>query len=153
MQLTQGIPGGLTYNLGNYTGTPTQDMIWNWVANINAGENVMLDKLKGETTYEDRFTQDTGFYYPTPEQTEMNVWQRYNGGLYWVWSCIHKDPVTGECIQYGWERNDAFCNNPNKPAYQDLTCQDAFPQGGKCYADCAKYWAQTTPGSSLGWCK
>ena len=23
MQLTQGIPGGLTYNLGNYTDTPT----------------------------------------------------------------------------------------------------------------------------------
>ncbi|MCL4468300.1 MAG: hypothetical protein M1591_05140 [Deltaproteobacteria bacterium] len=87
MQLTQGIPGGLTYNLGNYTDTPTQDMIWNWVANINAGENVMLNKLNDETTYEDRFTQDTGFYYPTPEQTEMNVWQRYNGGIYYKFGC------------------------------------------------------------------
>ena len=44
MQLTQGVPGGLNYHLNRYTGTPTQTMIWNWVANINNGENVMLEK-------------------------------------------------------------------------------------------------------------
>ena len=126
MQLTQGIPGGLIYNLNRYTGTPTQTMIWNWVANINAGENVMLNKFSQETAYEKRMVNQQGADYPTPEQQEMNVWQRYNGGLYWVWS-LCATQVNGVCTA-GWERNDAFCNNPNKPAYQDLTCQDAFPQ-------------------------
>ena len=141
MQLTQGVPGGLTYNLGNYTDTPTQDMIWNWVANINAGENVMLDKLKDETTYEDRFTQDTGFYYPTPEQTEMNVWQRYNGGLYWMWN-------GGQ-----WTKNTAWCLNKT---YQNYTCNGEFPSGGQCYADCVKYWSNNpliaTPNNPQ-WCQ
>ena len=60
-------------------------MIWNWVANINAGKNVMLEKLKYELTYEKRMVNQQGADYLSAEQRQMNVWQYYNGGYYWVW--------------------------------------------------------------------
>ncbi len=83
MQLTQGIPGGLNYDLGNYTNTPTQNMVWNWVANINAGENVMMNKFTDESTSESiiimNVIKNCGSiaYYtpPTTDQIQMNVWQ------------------------------------------------------------------------------
>ena len=132
MQLTQGVPGGLNNHLNSYTGTPTQDMIWNWESNLNAGTWVMIKKFNDEKTYEDKFTQDTGFYYPTPEQQEMNVWQRYNGcltkgrGCYYVWNSS-----LGH-----WIMNTTLCLEQNNK------CSGAFPSGGKCYADCARYWSQ-----------
>ena len=158
MQLTQGVPGGLTYNLGNYTDTPTQDMIWNWVANINAGENVMLDKLKGETTYEDRFTQDTGFYYPTPEQQEMNVWQRYNGGLYWVWRCadsqgnisLYTDPespcLSAPACNPNDDPNSAYFCQWIKNQLPTTRCSDGT---SRPYAECVEAISNNNP----SWCK
>ena len=155
MQLTNGVPGGLNNNLPPkyWTGTPTQDMVWNWVSNLNAGTWVMINKLNEEIAYEKRMVNQQNAYYLTPEQRQMNVWQRYNGGIYLVWS-LCAIQVNGVCTA-GWERNDPWCNDliPNVKTHQNLTCNGAFPQGGKCYADCAKYWAQTTPGSSSGWCK
>ena len=174
MQITKGISGGLTGGACQSplsqptlyiptTNTPTQNMIWNWVANINAGAAVMLDKYKEEIAYENKVFNDLnrnnlGYLWvsPTTEQRQMNVWQRYNGGVYWVWSCVQRDPITHKCIGYDWVRNTAFCSNPYPPDYQNKTCNGVFPSGGKCYADCTKYWSDNpsiaTPNNPQ-WCQ
>ena len=149
MQLTQGIPGGLTYNLNRYTGTPTQTMIWNWVANINAGENVMLSKLQWALMYSSQNYQwskhpayvGCTFLPMTPDQLQMETWQAYNGGSFYIVD------TSNYPLSCGWTPNISLCIE------QDNTCGGAFPAGEQCYADCAKYEAQTTPGSSSGWCK
>ena len=150
MQLTNGVPGGLNYNLPPkyWTGTPTQDMVWNWVSNVNAGTWVMINKFNEEMTYENKFTQDTGFYYPTIDQMQMNVWQRYNGcaahgaGCYYVWGCTYRDPTTGECVQYGWIKNPVLRQN------QYIKC--TINGVGVPYADCVNNIAEQHPND---WCK
>jgi len=46
-----------------------------------------------EIAYEKRMVNEQGAYYPTTEQRQMNVWQRYNGcpggeGCYYVVRCV-----------------------------------------------------------------
>ena len=105
-------------------------MIWNWVSNINNGETTMLEKLNEEIAHEKRMVDQQGAYYPTPEQTEMNVWQRYNGGIYWVWKA-------GQ-----WETNTTFLLYNYKPK-----CKSINPT--YVYADCVKYWSN----QNQQWCK
>jgi len=160
MQITKGIPGGLTGGACQSplsqptlyiptTNTPTQNMIWNWVANINAGAAVMLDKYKEEIAYENKVFNDLnrnnlGYLWvsPTTEQRQMNVWQRYNGcltkgrGCYYVWSlCATK---VNEVCRAGWVKN---------PALPTRKCPALNPS--YFYADCVNYWAHNNP----QWCK
>jgi len=164
MQITKGIPGGLTGGACQSplsqptlyiptTNTPTQNMIWNWVANINAGEAVMVDKFTQEITYETRMVNQQGAYYLTPQQREMNVWQLYNGGYYYVWKCATPD---GTLDGYPCGSKLSKCN-ANGPNYNSTySCQwvtNTTLQVKKCssvdptynYAQCVEHWANLNP--------
>jgi len=95
----------------------------------------MLDKYKEEIAYENKVFNDLnrnnlGYLWvsPTTEQRQMNVWQRYNGcpggKCYYVWSCTYKDPITGECTQYGWVKNTALPTTacPDGTSYPYAKC-------------------------------
>jgi len=172
MQITKGIPGGLTGGACQSplsqptlyiptTNTPTQNMIWNWVANINAGAAVMLDKYKEEIAYENKVFNDLnrnnlGYLWvsPTTEQRQMNVWQRYNGGLYYRFGCQDANGNTYFCsIQNGVLTIPEICLKDNLPfqwvkntALPTTACPDgtSYP-----YAKCVQNISISNP----QWCK
>jgi len=185
MQITKGIPGGLTGGACQSplsqptlyiptTNTPTQNMIWNWVANINAGEAVMLDKYKEEIAYENKVFNDLnrnnlGYLWvsPTTEQRQMNVWQRYNGcpggkGCYYVIRCVdangniqpttnYKNPCLSvpQCDPSDPDYNSTYsCQWVKNPNINELPKQCKKINSTYVYADCVKYWSDLNP----QWC-
>ena len=139
MQLTNGVPGGLNNNLPPkyWTGTPTQDMVWNWESNVNAGTDVMMSKLQWARMYSSqdyqwmRYPKYIGcnFLPMIPDQLQMETWQAYNGGSYYIVD------TSNYPLSCGWIPNTAAL---------------LYSYGSKCksvnpnyvYADCTKYWSQ-----------
>ena len=144
MQLTQGIRGGLNYHLNRYTGTPTQDMIWNWVANINAGENVMLEKLQWALMYSSQNYQwkknptyvGCTFLPMTPDQLQMETWQAYNGGSYYVVDTLNYP------LSCGWKPN---------PTLKPTRCSSTSPNEPVVYAPYAEC-VQSLSKNNQQWC-
>ena len=178
MQITNGIPVGLTGGACQSpispptlsiptTNTPTQDMIWNWVSNLNAGASVMVNKYNQEITSENNIiynlnNQNLGYLWvsPTTEQRQMNVWQRYNGGLYWVWRCansngvisLYEDPYSPcmsapACNPNGTPNSTYFCQWITNTTLQVKKCNSVNPTYN--YAQCVEYWANLNP----QWCE
>ena len=90
----------------------------------------MLDKFSQETAYEKRMVNQQGADYLTPEQRQMNVWQYYNGGYYWVW------------------RAGQWIKNPVLIQKQYIKC--TINGVGFPYADCVNNIAEQHPND---WCK
>ncbi len=88
----------------------------------------MVDKYNQELAYENKMVSQQGAYYPTTEQRQMNVWQRYNCGTYWTWSTD----------EHEWATNANLFNQ----------CSGQTP-GVNAYADTVKNWANQNP----QWCK
>lgn len=68
------------------TPPPTGFQVWNWPANVQAGLILYNQKKADAEGYPGRTKQEfpnaTDF---TPDQLQMETWQRYNGGHYWKW--------------------------------------------------------------------
>jgi hypothetical protein len=183
MQITNGIPGGLTGSACQSPispppiqipiyGTPTQDMIWNWVSNLNAGSSVMRDKYtQAATDYNNWLAEGRGQW--SVSQLQMETWQMYNGGFYWTWRCAdsagdvfspdtvcYKVPECTTDPQFGYSCQ--WIEDPDPPPFMLNKCKPSkLPQGylANCsglstmvnpfYADCVKCIAINNP----NWCQ